>query len=55
MINTIIRDLNRTMPARVSSKVLGSPNTYITPKAKTMTIITNEPTNTISGSAAWKV
>ena len=54
MINTIIRDLNRTLPAIVSSKVLGSPNTYITPKAKIRTIIKNEPSNTISGSADGK-
>ena len=40
-INAIIRDLTRTMPDIVSSKVLGSSNTYKIAKAKTMTIITN--------------
>ena len=54
IINAIIRDLNRTLPARVSSKVLGSSNAYITPKAKIMIIIKNEPPNTIWGSADGK-
>ena len=33
-INAIISDLTRTLPDRVSSKVLGSSNTYKTAKAK---------------------
>ena len=55
MINAIISDLNRTLPDKVSSKVLGSSNIYKTAKAKPMTIITNMFNNIISKSAPWKV
>src|SRR5208283_149918 len=47
-INAIIRDLTRTMPDIVSSKVLGSSNIYKIAKAKPMTIIANMFNNIIS-------
>ncbi len=54
MINAIIRDLTRTLPAMVSSKVLGSSNAYKIPKAKAMTIIKNIFNNIISKTAVGK-
>ena len=53
-INAIIRDLTRTMPDIVSSKVLGSSNIYKVAKAKAVTIITNMFNNKFSKSAPGK-
>src|SRR5208283_4571274 len=53
-INAIIKDLTRTMPDTVSSKVLGSSNIYKIAKAKPMTIIANMFINIISKTAVGK-
>jgi hypothetical protein len=53
-INAIISGLTRTLPDIVSSKVLGSSNTYKTAKANPRTIITNMFNNIISKSVPGK-
>jgi hypothetical protein len=53
-IDAIIRDLTRTMPAIVSSKVLGSSNIYKAAKAKIVAIIAHMFNNIISKTAVGK-
>ena len=53
-MDTIIRDLIRRLPDRVSSKFLGSSNIYKVPKPKIVTIIANMFNNIISKTADGK-
>jgi len=53
-IDAIIRDLTRTMPTIVSSKLLGSSNRYKAAKAKIVAIIVHMFNNTISKIALGK-